>query len=125
MFSLFYGLYEYIFRKEEVRILVLGLDKAGKTTLLERLKTIFGDGPGLEPEQILPTVGLNVGKVEAFNVQLVVWDLGGQPGLRSIWDKYYCDSHGLLFVVDASEPQRYMCYLFSILRGARGRHALF
>jgi ADP-ribosylation factor related protein 1 len=107
MFSLVYGFYEYVFRKEEIRILMLGLDKSGKTTLLERLKGLFGEGPGLDPDNILPTVGLNVGRLEAFKAQLMVWDLGGQPGLRSIWDKYYGDSHGLLFVVDATEPQRY------------------
>ena len=38
MFSLLYGLWEYVFRKEELRILILGLDKAGKTTVLEKLK---------------------------------------------------------------------------------------
>ena len=38
MFSLLYGLWEYVFRKEELRVLILGLDKAGKTSLLEKLK---------------------------------------------------------------------------------------
>lgn len=38
MFSLLYGLWEYVWRKEELRILILGLDKAGKTSLLEKLK---------------------------------------------------------------------------------------
>ncbi len=41
MFSLLYGLWEYVFRKEELRVLILGLDKAGKTTLLEKLKVHF------------------------------------------------------------------------------------
>ena len=35
-------------------------------------------------------------------VQLIFWDLGGQPGLRSIWDKYYAESNAILYVVDAS-----------------------
>lgn len=38
MFSLLYGLWEYVWRKEELRILILGLDKAGKTSLLEKVK---------------------------------------------------------------------------------------
>ena len=42
MFSLLYGLWEYVFRKEELRVLILGLDKAGKTTLLEKLKVLQG-----------------------------------------------------------------------------------
>ncbi|KAK9839503.1 hypothetical protein WJX81_006203 [Elliptochloris bilobata] len=106
MFSLLYGLWEYVSRKEELRVLIIGLDKSGKTTLLEKIKGLFGDTPGLEPHAILPTVGLNVGRLEAFQAQLLLWDLGGAPGLRSIWDKYYADSHALLFVVDASQPAR-------------------
>ena len=49
MFSLLYGLWEYVFRKEELRILILGLDKAGKTTVLEKLKvddaSLYGSRP--------------------------------------------------------------------------------
>lgn len=70
------------------------------------MQGLFGDTLGLEPHAILPTVGLNVGRLEAFQAQLLLWDLGGAPGLRSIWDKYYADSHALLFVVDASQPER-------------------
>lgn len=107
MFSLLYGFWEYIFRKEEFRILVVGIDKAGKTTLLEKLKSLYSGLPGLDPDKILPTVGLNVGRVEAHNSLLVFWDLGGQAGLRPIWDKYYSDSHGLVFTVDSSQPERF------------------
>lgn len=35
------------------------------------------------------------------------WDLGGQVGLRSIWDKYYSDSHAIIFVVDAADRSRF------------------
>ena len=107
MFSLLYGFWEYIFRKEEFRILVVGIDNAGKTTFLEKLKPIYSALPGLDPDKILPTVGLNVGRVEAHNSLLVFWDLGGQAGLRPIWDKYYSDSHGIIFAVDSSQPQRF------------------
>lgn len=106
MFSLLYGFWEYIFRKEELRVLILGLDKAGKTTLLERLKSLYSDVPGLEIDKILPTVGLNVGRLDISKSQLLFWDLGGQSGLRSIWDKYYADSHGIIFVVDSTSPER-------------------
>ena len=43
-----------------------GVDKAGKTTLLERLKTMYGDLPGTDPDKILPTVGLNVGRMQVL-----------------------------------------------------------
>ena len=106
MFSLFHGCYEYMTRKEEIHLLLIGLDKAGKTTLLERLKTLYTDYSGLEPQQILPTVGLNIARFEVQNTPLVLWDLGGQAQLRSIWEKYFAESHALVYVVDASDVDR-------------------
>ena len=106
MFSLFHGCYEYVTRKEELHILIIGLDKAGKTTLLERLKTLYTDYTGLDPAQILPTVGLNIARYEVQNDPLVLWDLGGQAQLRTIWDKYYAESHAVVFVVDAADVDR-------------------
>ena len=41
--------------------------------------------------------------LQAHQAPLIFWDLGGQAGLRSIWDKYYAESHALIFVVDSSE----------------------
>lgn len=106
MFSLLYGFYEYLFRKAEYRILILGVDKAGKTTLLEKVKSLFSNVEGLPPNQILPTVGLNIGRIEACGTKLVFWDLGGQAALRSIWEKYYAEAHAVLFCVDAAAPER-------------------
>jgi ADP-ribosylation factor related protein 1 len=107
MFTLFYGLYEYLFKRDEFHILILGLDKAGKTNVLERIKTFYSPVVGLDPGKILPTVGLNVGRVEAYNSSLVIWDLGGQPGLQSIWDKYYDESHAVIYVVDSENEIRF------------------
>mmetsp|Transcript_8166 Transcript_8166/g.14145 ORF Transcript_8166/g.14145 Transcript_8166/m.14145 type:complete len:201 (-) Transcript_8166:248-850(-) len=107
MFALLYGFFEYLFRKVEFRVLILGIDKAGKTTLLEKIKTIYTEFEGLPPDKILPTVGLNIGRAEAFNSKLVFWDLGGQTGLRTIWDKYYAEAHAVIFVVDTTEQDRF------------------
>ena len=108
MFSLMYGLWDYWCRKDELHVLVIGLDQAGKTTVLEKVKDIYTGLPGMEPDKILPTVGLNVGKIDfSSSTKLIMWDLGGQPGLRNIWDKYYSDCHAILFVVDASKPERF------------------
>jgi len=106
MFSLLYGLWEYLFRKAEFRVLILGIDKAGKTTLLEKIKTLYTDLEGMQPDKILPTVGLNIGRVEVLKSNLIFWDLGGQVGLRSIWDKYYEEAHAVLYVVDAAGAGR-------------------
>uniref|UniRef100_A0A0C9S7E6 TSA: Wollemia nobilis Ref_Wollemi_Transcript_8817_886 transcribed RNA sequence n=1 Tax=Wollemia nobilis TaxID=56998 RepID=A0A0C9S7E6_9CONI len=107
MFSLLYGLWKYLFSKTEFHVLILGIDKAGKTTLLEKLKTMFSDSEGLPPDRIVPTVGLNIGRAEAFKSKLVFWDLGGQIGLRTIWEKYYEEAHAVIYVVDAACQSRF------------------
>ncbi|XP_054787320.1 uncharacterized protein LOC129298749 [Prosopis cineraria] len=107
MFTLFYGLWKYMFSKTEFHVLILGIDKAGKTTLLEKLKSSYSNLEGLPPDRIVPTVGLNIGRIEVSNTKLVFWDLGGQPGLRSIWEKYYEEAHAVIFVIDAACPSRF------------------
>ncbi|KAJ4847450.1 hypothetical protein Tsubulata_042102 [Turnera subulata] len=107
MFSLFYGLWKYIFSETQFRVLILGIDKSGKTTLLEKLKAVYSNSEGLPPDRIVPTVGLNLANIEASNRKLIFWDLGGQPGLRPIWEKYYEESHAVIYVIDASCPSRF------------------
>ncbi|KAJ7551423.1 hypothetical protein O6H91_06G014900 [Diphasiastrum complanatum] len=107
MFSLLYGLWKYLFSKAEFHVLILGIDKAGKTTLLEKLKTLYSDFEGLPPDRIVPTVGLNIGRIEAYKSKLIFWDLGGQLGLRTIWEKYFEEAHAVLYVIDAANQARF------------------
>ncbi|KAL6657587.1 hypothetical protein ACP70R_005367 [Stipagrostis hirtigluma subsp. patula] len=102
MFSLMYGLWQHVFSKTEFHVLILGVHKAGKTTFLEKLKLIYLKGEGLPHDRIVPTVGLNIGRIEDANVKLVFWDLGGQPGLRTIWEKYYEEAHAIIYVIDSA-----------------------
>merc|ERR1712070_1044575 len=85
---------------KEVRLLILGLDNAGKTTILYRLK---GDE---EIKQTVPTVGFNVETVAFKNIKLQVWDLGGQTSIRPYWRCYYADTSGIIYVVDSSDSER-------------------
>jgi len=85
--------------KKEYRILMLGLDAAGKTTLLYRLK--LG-----EVQSTIPTIGFNVEQVEYMNISFTVWDVGGQEKLRSLWRHYYEGIDGLIFVVDSNDDAR-------------------
>jgi ADP-ribosylation factor 1/2 len=81
---------------KEYRILMLGLDAAGKTTVLYRLK--LG-----EVQHTIPTVGFNVETVEYKNLKFTVWDVGGQSKLRPLWRHYYAGTKALIFVVDSND----------------------
>ncbi|OBZ89559.1 ADP-ribosylation factor-like protein 3 [Choanephora cucurbitarum] len=106
MYTLLSGLYHHLTRKEEYYVLIIGLDNAGKTTLLERIKAIYTGTSGLDPDKIAPTVGLNIGKVNIKSSRINFWDLGGQKDLHSIWERYYSECHAIVFVVDSTDPIR-------------------
>lgn len=63
MFGLIYGLIQSLLQKTEYRLLIVGLDNAGKTTTIEKIKEAFTGQEALPPERIVPTVGLNIAKV--------------------------------------------------------------
>ncbi|XP_026121545.1 ADP-ribosylation factor-related protein 1-like isoform X2 [Carassius auratus] len=107
MYTLLSGLYKYVFQKEEYCILILGLDNAGKTTFLEQTKTKFSRNyKGMNLSKITTTVGLNIGTIDLGKARLMFWDLGGQEELQSLWDKYYAESHGVIYVIDSTDEER-------------------
>nr|CAD7602437.1 unnamed protein product [Timema genevievae] len=107
MYTLMCGLYKYMVQKDEYCVLILGLDNAGKTTYLEAAKTKFTRNyKGMNPSKITTTVGLNIGKIDIAGIRLNFWDLGGQEELQSLWDKYYAESHALIYIVDSSDRDR-------------------
>jgi ADP-ribosylation factor related protein 1 len=71
------------------------------------LKTRFNDKPGLDSDAIYPTVGLNIAKITHSQVELTIWDLGGQVNLRSMWESYYSDAHAVIYLVDSSDQGRF------------------
>ncbi|CAF0750773.1 unnamed protein product [Adineta ricciae] len=82
------------------RILMLGLDNAGKTTILYQMKHT-------EDYSTVPTVGFNVETISPCRgVSLTVWDVGGQDHLRTLWHHYFDHVDGLIFVIDSSDRQR-------------------
>ncbi|CAM9690634.1 unnamed protein product [Chrysoparadoxa australica] len=107
MFSLVAGFMRQCLAKPEANILILGLDYAGKTTLLEQMKGLFKRTPGIPPDKIPPTVGLNVTKMSIFGCTVTFWDLGGQLKMRSLWSHYFEDAHGLVFVIDSADVGRF------------------
>lgn len=107
MYTLMSGLWRYYTSLDQYYVLIVGLDNAGKTTLLEKFKGLHKKSyVGIPLSKITPTVGLNVGRVDTEGVRLVFWDLGGQSELHSIWEKYYSKAHGVIFVIDSSDRSR-------------------
>merc|ERR1719312_968033 len=88
-----------LFGKRAMRILMVGLDAAGKTTILYKLK--LG-----EVVTTIPTIGFNVETVEYKNISFTVWDVGGQDKIRPLWRHYYQNTNGLIFVVDSNDRDR-------------------
>jgi len=81
------------------RIIMLGLDAAGKTTILYKLN--LG-----ETVYTVPTVGFNVETIKYKNISFDCWDIGGQNKIRVLWKHYYHGTHAIIFVVDANDPSR-------------------
>jgi len=92
-------LFKRMFSKKDMRILMVGLDAAGKTTILYKLK--LG-----EIVTTIPTIGFNVETVEYKNINFTVWDVGGQDKIRPLWRHYFQNTQGLIFVVDSNDRER-------------------
>jgi len=90
---------EKLIGKKEMRILMVGLDAAGKTTILYKLK--LG-----EVVTTIPTIGFNVETVEYKSISFTVWDVGGQDKIRPLWRHYYQNTQGIIFVVDSNDRER-------------------
>jgi len=92
-------LFSRLFSPREMRILMVGLDAAGKTTILYKLK--LG-----EIVTTIPTIGFNVESVEYKNINFTVWDVGGQDKIRPLWRHYFQNTQGIIFVVDSNDRER-------------------
>ncbi|XP_021365485.1 ADP-ribosylation factor-like protein 3 [Mizuhopecten yessoensis] len=88
-------------KSEELRILLLGLDNSGKTTLLKQLAN-----EGQELKNVAPTQGFNIKSVQAAGFQLNVWDIGGQRRIRPYWRNYFDNTDVLIYVIDSSDRKR-------------------
>merc|ERR1712123_139050 len=95
----FSALFKGLFGMRDMRILTVGLDAAGKTTILYKLK--LG-----EIVTTIPTIGFNVETVEYKNISFTVWDVGGQDKIRPLWRHYFQNTEGVIFVVDSNDRER-------------------
>ncbi|KAJ2656622.1 ADP-ribosylation factor-like protein 2 [Coemansia sp. RSA 1200] len=86
-------------KEKEVRILVLGLDNAGKTTIMKRVN-------GEPIDTISPTLGFNITTLELDGYRVNFWDVGGQKTIRAYWRNYFEQTDGIIWVVDSADRQR-------------------
>ena len=86
--------------KNNFKIIILGIQNAGKTTILYRLA--LG-----QLVKTTPTIGSNVEEINYNNVKFQAWDLGGQENMRSVWDVYYLNTDGVIFVIDSNDKENY------------------
>uniref|UniRef100_A0A5F8A023 ARF like GTPase 3 n=1 Tax=Macaca mulatta TaxID=9544 RepID=A0A5F8A023_MACMU len=85
---------------QELRILLLGLDNAGKTTLLKQLASE-------DISHITPTQGFNIKSVQSQGFKLNVWDIGGQRKIRPYWRNYFENTDILIYVIDSADRKRF------------------
>ncbi len=89
-----------LFKKKEARILILGLDAAGKTSILywSKLGEVINS---------IPTIGFNVETIEVGKLKLCAWDIrGGVDKITPLWKHYYPGANGLIYVIDSSDKNR-------------------
>lgn len=84
---------------EEHKILIVGLDNAGKTTILYQLLM-------KEVVHTSPTIGSNVEEIVWKNIRFIMWDIGGQDSLRASWSTYFTSTEFVILVVDSTDRDR-------------------
>nr|XP_020488287.1 ADP-ribosylation factor-like protein 5C [Labrus bergylta] len=88
-----------VFGDREHKVVVVGLDNAGKTTILYQFLT-------KEAVHTSPTIGSNVEEIIVSNTHFLVWDIGGQDSLRASWYSYYFNTEIVILVVDSTDRER-------------------
>ncbi|KAL9249928.1 ADP-ribosylation factor-like protein [Drosera capensis] len=86
-------------KEKEMRILLVGLDNSGKTTIVLKIN-------GEDTSVISPTLGFNIKTISYHKYTLNIWDVGGQKTIRSYWRNYFEQTDGLIWVVDSSDLRR-------------------
>lgn len=86
-------------REHEMKILIVGLDNAGKTTVVKKFN-------GEQTDTISPTLGFDIKTLEHRGYQLNIWDVGGQQTIRAYWRNYFEVTDGIVWVVDAADRWR-------------------
>jgi len=92
--------FKSLFWKEEMELTLVGLQNSGKTTFVNLIAS------GQYSEDMIPTVGFNMRKITKGNVTIKIWDIGGQPRFRSMWERYCRGVNAIVFMVDAADHEK-------------------
>merc|ERR1711907_747245 len=92
--------FQNLFWKQEMELTLVGLQNSGKTTLVNVISS------GQFDEDMIPTVGFNMRKVTKGNVTIKLWDIGGQPRFRSMWERYCRGVNAVVYMVDAADQDK-------------------
>jgi small GTP-binding protein len=99
MGNFFGNMWKNIIGSKDVRILMVGLDAVGKTTIMYKIKMN-------ETVKTIPTVGFNVETMEYKRLKITMWDVGGQDKIRVLWKHYFANTDCLIYVVDSCDTDR-------------------
>jgi ADP-ribosylation factor-like protein 6 len=94
------------FGREDARVLVIGLDNSGKTTLIHHIKASNKGAPEGEALEVTPTVGFQQEEFKVKNINFTVYDMSGQGRYRTLWEHYYTDCQAIIFVLDSTDRLR-------------------
>lgn len=86
-------------KDHEVRVLTLGLDNAGKTTIIKHML-------GEDPSRVLPTMGFQINTLQHNGYNVNLWDVGGQTTIRNFWSNYFDRADVIVWVIDALSLER-------------------
>ena len=89
--------------QRDTKLLLLGLDAAGKTTFLYGIQT----GKTVTVATTIPTIGFNVEEFSFGGNLFVAWDVGGRSRIRALWRHYYKETDGLIFMIDSNDKDRF------------------
>jgi len=93
-------------RSRDCNVIVLGLDNAGKSTVINFLRASRN---GEVPEETVPTIGFRMETFTQKNVSFTAYDMSGQGKYRNLWEKHFKeDVHAVIFVIDSTDKMR-MC----------------
>ncbi|OXB81570.1 UNVERIFIED_CONTAM: hypothetical protein H355_008418 [Colinus virginianus] len=111
-----------LFWKEEMELTLVGLQYSGKTTFVNVIALVSANRLSSDPselqaaavllwggqfsEDMIPTVGFNMRKVTKGNVTIKIWDIGGQPRFRSMWERYCRGVNAIVYMVDAADREK-------------------